>query len=65
MLVNNQGRIFQRLKDEEENHQCEIGNSVEAQKLQKGIQSERKDYHKDAEWLKNVKKRVEQDKDQD
>ena len=38
---------------------------MEAPKFRKGIWSERKDYHKDAEWLKNVKKRLEQDKDQD
>ena len=29
MLVNNQGQFFQRLnKEEEENHQCKIPNSV-------------------------------------
>ena len=30
MLANNQGRFFQRLNNKEENHQCEIPNSVEA-----------------------------------
>ena len=38
---------------------------MEAQKLRKGIRSERRDHHKDAEWLKNVKKGLKQDKDQD
>ena len=33
MFVNNQGRFFQRLKKEEENHQCVIPNSVEVQAL--------------------------------
>ena len=33
MFVNNQGQFFQRLNNEEENHRCEIPNSVEAQKF--------------------------------
>ena len=30
MFVNNQGRFFQRLNNEERNYQCEIPNSVDA-----------------------------------
>ena len=33
MFVNNQGQFFQRFNNEEENRQCEIPNSVEAQKF--------------------------------
>ena len=33
MFVNNQGQFFQRFNNEEENRQCEILNSVEAQKF--------------------------------
>ena len=36
MFVKNQGRFFQRL-NEEENHQYEIPNSVEAQTVSRGI----------------------------
>ena len=61
MFVNNQGRFFQRLNNEEENHQCEIPNSVEAQTFWRGIWSERKEHRKDAEWLKDVKKELERD----
>ena len=46
---NNQGRFSQRLNNEEENHQYEIPNSVEAQTSWRGIWSERKEYDKDAE----------------
>ena len=53
IFVNNQARFSQQLNNEEENHQCEIKNSVEAQKR-----------HKDVEWLKDVKKELEQDKGQ-
>ena len=42
-----------------------IPNSVEAQTFWRGIWSERKERHKDAEWLKDVKKELEQDEDQD
>ena len=42
MFVNNQGRFFQRLNNEQENHQCEIPNCVEAQTFSRGIWSERK-----------------------
>ena len=31
MFVNNQGQFFQRLNNQEENHQCEVSNFVEAQ----------------------------------
>ena len=65
MFVNNQGQFFQRLNNEEENHQCEIPNSEEAQTFLRGICSERKEHHKDAEWLRNVKKELEQDEGQD
>ena len=66
MLVNNQGRFFQRLNNKEENHQCEIPNSVEAQILwRRSIWSERKEHHKDAEWLKDIKKELERDEGQD
>ena len=61
MFVNNQGRFFQRLNNEEENHQCEIPNSVEAQTFWRGIWSERKEHRKYAEWLKDVKKELERD----
>ena len=64
MFVKNQGRFFQRL-NEEENHQYEIPNSVEAQTVSRGIYSERKEHHKDTEWLKNVKKELEQNEGQD
>ena len=64
MFVNNQGRFFQRLNNEEENHQREIPNSIEAQKW-RGIWSERKEHHKDAEWLKDINKELEQDGGQD
>ena len=65
MFINSQGRFFQRLNNEEENHQCEIPNSVEAQTFWRGIWSERKKHHKDAEWLKDVKKELERDEGQD
>ena len=58
MFVNNQGQFFQRLNNEKENHQCEIPNSVEAQTFWRGIWSKRKEHHKDAEWLKDVKKEL-------
>ena len=45
MFVNNQGRFFQRLNNEEENHQYEISNSVEAQTFCRGTWSERKEDH--------------------
>ena len=38
---------------------------MEAQTFWKGIWSERKEHHKDAEWLKDVKKELEQDEGQD
>ena len=65
MFVNNQGRFFQRLNNEEENHQCEIPNSAEVQTFLRGIWSEWKEHHKDAEWLKDVQKELEQDEGQD
>ena len=65
MFVNNQGRFFQRLNNEEENHQFEIQNSVETQTFWNGIWGERKEHHKDAAWLKDVKKELEQDEGQD
>ena len=65
MFVINQGQFFQRLSNEEENHQCEILNSMEAQTFWGCIWSERKEHHKDAEWLKDVKKELEQDEGQD
>ena len=65
MSINNQGRFFQRLNNEEENRQYEIPNSVEPQTFWRGIWSERKEHHKDAEWLKDVKKELEQDEGQD
>ena len=65
MFVNNQAQFFQRLNNEEENHQCEIPNSVEAQAFWRGIWSERKEHRKNAEWLKDVKKELEQDEGQD
>ena len=65
MFVNNQGRFFQRLNNEEENHQYEIPNSVEAQTFCRGIWSERKEDHQIAEWLKDVKKELERDEGQD
>ena len=37
MFVNNQGQFFHRLNNEEENHQYEIPNSVEAQTFWRGI----------------------------
>ena len=37
MFVNNPGQFFQQLNNEEENRQCEIPNSVEAQPIWKGI----------------------------
>ena len=64
MFVNNPGRFFQRLNNEEENHQYEIPNSVEAQTFWMGIWSKRKEHHKDAEWLKDVKE-LEQDEGRD
>ena len=64
MFVNNRGRFFQRLNNEEENHQYEIPNSVEAQTFSRGIWSERKKNNKYAEWLKDVKE-LEQDEGQD
>ena len=65
MFVNNQGQFFQRLNNEEGNHQCEIPNSVEAQAFWRGIWSERKEHHKDDEWLRDNKKELEQDEGQD
>ena len=65
MFVNNQGRFFLQLNNEEENHPYEIPNSVEAQTFWRDIWSERKEHHKDAEWLKDVKKDLEQDEGQD
>ena len=38
---------------------------MEAQTFWRGIWSERKEHHKDAEWLKDVKKELEQDEGQD
>ena len=64
-FANNQGRSFQRLNNEEENYQCEILNTVWAQRFWKGIWSERKEHYKDAEWVKDPYKELEQDEDQD
>ena len=63
MFVKIQGWFFEQLNNEEENHQYEIPNSVEAHTFWRGIQSEKKE-HQDAEWLKNVKKELEQDEGQ-
>ena len=60
MFVNNQGQYFQRLN----NDQCKIPNSVEAQTFWRGICSKRKEHHKDVEWLKDVKKELQQDEGQ-
>ena len=65
MFVNNQGRFFQRLNNEEKNHQCEIPDSVETQTFWRGIWSERKEHHKNAEWLVDVKKELERNEGQD
>ena len=65
MFVNNQGRFFQRLNNEEKNHQCEITNSRETQIFWRNIWSERKELNKDAECLKDVKIELEQDEGQD
>ena len=65
MFVNNQGWFFQRLNNEEENRQCEFQNFMEAQTFWRGIWSERKEHHKDVEWLKYVKKELQQDEAQD
>ena len=54
--VNNQGRFFQQLNNEEENHQCKIPNYLETKTFWRGIRSEKREHHKDAEWLKDVKK---------
>ena len=50
--TNNLGRFFQWLINQEEKHQCEIPNSVEAQTFWRGIWNERREHHKDAKWLK-------------
>ena len=63
MFVNNQGRFFQRLT-EEENHWCEIPNSVEAHTFRRGLWSEKKEHYMDAEWLEDVKE-LEHGEDQD
>ena len=55
------GDFLKQLNNEEQNHQCEIPNSVEMQTFWRGIWSKRNEYHKDADWLKNVKKGLEQD----
>ena len=65
MFVNNPGRFFQRLNNEEENHQCEIPNFVEAQTFWRVIWGKRKQHYKDAERLKDVEKELEQDEGQD
>ena len=65
MFVNIQGRCFQRLNKEEDNQQCKIPNSVETQTFWRGIWSERKEHHKDAEWLKDIKKELGQYEGQD
>ena len=65
MLVNYQGQLFQRLNNEEGNRQCEIPNFVKAHTFWRGTWSESKEHHKDAEWLKDVKKESEQDEGQD
>ena len=64
-FANNQGRFFQRLNNEEENHQYEIPNIVWAQTFWKSIWSERKEHYKDAEWVKDTNKELEQDEGQD
>ena len=61
LFINNQGLFFRRLNNEEENHQSEIPNSVEAQTFWWGIWSERKEHLQDTECLKDVKKELEQD----
>ena len=38
---------------------------MEAQTFWRGIWSERKEHHKDVEWLKYVKKELQQDEAQD
>ena len=49
MFVNNEGQFFQRLNNEEENHQCEIPNSMEAQTFWRGIWSENKKHRENPE----------------
>ena len=61
MFVSNQGRFFRRLDNEEENHQCEIPNSVEVQTFWWGIWSEKKEHIRDAECLNDVNKELDQD----
>ena len=53
MFVNNQGRFFQRFNNEDENDLCEIPNSVEAETFWRSIWSEKKEHHRNAEWLKS------------
>ena len=65
MFVNNQGQYIQQLNNEEKYHQCEIANFVETQAFWRGIWSGTKYHHSDVEWLKNVKKELEQDKGKD
>ena len=65
MFVSNQGRFFRRLDNEEENHQCEIPNSVEVQTFWWGIWSEKKKHIRDAECLNDVNKELDQDEYQD
>ena len=65
MFFNDQGRFFQRLNNKEEDFQCQFSNSVEAQTFWRGIRIEEKKYPKDAEWLRYVKKELEQDEGQD
>ena len=65
MFVNNQGRFFQRLKNEEKNHRCEITDSRETRIFWRNIWSERKEHNKNAECLKDIKIELEQDEGQD
>ena len=54
MFANNQGQFFQRLNNEEENHQRAIHTYILD-----------KEHHKDAKWLKDVEKELEQGEGQD
>ena len=53
MFANNQGQFFQRFNNEDENDLCEIPNSVEAQTFWRSKWSEKKEHHRNAEWLRN------------
>ena len=63
MFAKNQGQFFRRLnKKKITNVKFQI---LWRQTFQRGMLSERKEHHKNAEWLKDVKKQLEQDEVQD